>query len=854
MLMRRLIKYNAILIMMWCLHAVAVQAQVRGVVIDAVSGDTVEYPNAQYRGHKVSASGSKDGQFTIARHEGWYLTVSALGYKTQRVLINDKTPESITFTMTPDVKSLDEVVVRSKRRSKYSRKNNPAVELMKRVIEAKKKTDLANHDFYQYNKYQKITLAVNDIQPDEILEAQKNGKKWFVNQVETCKYTNKLIMPISVDETVSQHLYRKNPKDERDIILGQKSKGVNQLIETGDVLNAVLKDVFTDVDIYTDQVRLLQHHFTSPISSDAINFYRFYIEDTLYIGRDQCIHLQFAPNNMQDFGFRGELDIINDSTLHVKRCSLTVPSIGGVNFIQGLKIEQEYTQLDNGEWVLTVDDMVAEMSLLNILTKALVIRTTRLSDYAFDPLPNQAFKGKAKTRYDADARIRSDEFWDKNRTVDLSQSESSMDTFIDNIEQTKGFKYLLFGIKALVENFVETGPKGSKSKFDVGPINTIVSNNFVDGLRFRASGQTTAALTPHWFWKGYYAYGTKSHKNYYSSAITYSFNKKEYRPTEFPQRTLTFTTSYDVMSPSDKFMSTDKDNVFTGIRWHKVDQMYFYNRQELRFDYETDNGLALFASMKTESNEPTGELQFNRLSDGVRVNKIRTSELMLGARFTPGRQYINTKNHRVPVNKDAPEYSFSHTFGMKHFLGGEYNYNYTEIGFYRRLWMKSWGKIDIFAKAGAQWNKVPFPLLIMPPADLSYIFDEDNFSLMKNMEFLNDRFASIYVTWDLQGKIFNRIPLLKKLKWREIIGIKAMWGTLTDKNNPFLEENAHDALLFQMPDGVHMLERDRPYAELAIGINNIFKFFKVLYVRRLSYNEIPGTKKHGVRFGFTLSF
>ena len=851
--MKQLIKFNLILIVMWCLHAVNVQAQIYGVAIDATTGDTIEYPNAQYRGHKVSTSGTKNGKFAIVRHNGWYLSVSAVGYKTEKVLINEKTPDQVVFSLAPDVRSLDEVVVRSKRRSKYSRKNNPAVELMKRVIEAKKRTDLANHDFYKYNKYQKITLAVNDISPDEILEAQKKGKQWYVNQIETCKYTNKLILPISVDETVSEHLYRKDPKDERDIIKGQKTQGVNQLIETGDVLNAMLKDVFSDVDIYDDQVKLLQHRFTSPISKDAVSFYRFYIEDTLYIGQDQCIHLQFAPNNMQDFGFRGELDIINDSTLHVKRCSLTVPPTGAVNFVEGLKIEQEYTRLDNGDWVLTVDDMVAEMSLLDILTKALVIRTTRLSDYDFDEIPNQAFKGKAKTRYDADARIRNDEFWTQHRSVELSKSESTMDNFISDIEQTKGFKYLLLGIKALVENFVETGKKG-RSKFDIGPINTIISNNFVDGLRFRASGQTTAALSPHWYWKGYYAYGTKSHKSYYSSAVTYSFNKKEYRPTEFPMRTLTFTTSYDVMSPSDKFMSTDKDNVFTGIRWHKVDQMYFYNRQELRFDYETDNGLALAASMKAESNEPTGELQFARLSDGALIKKIRTTELMLGVRFTPGRQYINTKNHRVPVNLDAPEFSFNHTFGFNHFLGGEYNYNYTEIGLYKRLWMKSWGRVDIYAKAGAQWNKVPFPLLIMPPADLSYIFDEANFSLMKNMEFLNDRYATLYVTWDIHGKIFNRIPLIKKLKWRELIGIKCMWGTLTDKNNPFLEENARDAMLFEMPEGVHTLERDRPYVELAIGVNNILKFFKVLYVRRLSYNEIPGTKKHGVRFGFNLTF
>lgn len=283
--------------------------------------------------------------------------------------------------MKPDTKQLKEVVVKSKR-GKYSRKDNPAVELMRRVIAAKKKTDLQNHDYLQYNKYQKITLALNDIKPSDLDSGFFAKKQWLIDQIETSPFNHKLILPVSVDETVSQQIYRKDPKSEKSIIKGQSSTGINQLIQTGDILNVTLKDVFTDVDIYDDYVRLLQYPFVSPIGKNAIAFYRYYIQDTVYVDRDLCYHLEFLPNNQQDFGFRGELYILADSTLHVKRCDLTIPKRSDVNFVENLQVLQQYTKLPNGEWALTVDDMIVEMRLAKAFGKFLVTRTTRLSDYA----------------------------------------------------------------------------------------------------------------------------------------------------------------------------------------------------------------------------------------------------------------------------------------------------------------------------------------------------------------------------------------------------------------------------------------------------------------------------------------
>lgn len=845
----------------------SISAQIHGVITDAATGDTLLYPSASYKGHHVAVSGNALGEYSIARHEGWQLTFSAVGYKSKTVKITSGTPSVLNVKLRPDTKQLNEIVVKSKR-GRYSRKNNPAVELMKRVIAAKKHTDLQNHDYLQYTKYQKLTCAINDISTSDIDSGFISKRRWLLDQIETCPYNDKLILPISVNETVTQHIYRKNPRSEKQIIKGESATGINQLIQTGDILNVGMKDVFTDIDIYDDQIRLLQYPFTSPIGKDAISFYRFYIEDTVYVDRDLCYHLQFIPNNQQDFGFRGELFILADSSLHVKRCNLTIPKNSGVNFVENMQIKQEYSKLPNGEWALSVDDLFIELKISNLLSKVLVMRTTRLSDYAFDELPKQLFKGKTKERREANAQMRDEAFWNKYRGVELTKSESTMDAFVHRIEQIKGFKYIIFGAKALIENYVETGDQNKPSKVDIGPVNTMITKNFIDGFRTRVSAQTTANLNKHWFLSGYLAHGWHSKKTYYKGELTYSFNKKDYLPREFPKRTLTFTSTYDISSPSDKFIHTDKDNVFTAFKWATVDKMMFYNRQQLLFEYEHEWGIKTSVGFKTEQNEAAGRLFFNKLSSGTTFafpdnivagdqlhnGKIRTTELSFRLTLAPGRTYINTKQRRTPINLDAPELMVGHTIGLKNVLGGEYRYNYTEATLFKRFWMKSWGKIDAHIKAGAQWNRVPYPLLIMPAANLSYIVQDEAFNLINNMEFLNDRFASLDVGWDMNGKIFNRIPLLKKLKWREYFGVKCLWGQLTDKNNPLLSENAGNANLMQFPEGCYVMDPKRPYVELIAGVHNIFKLLHVEFVHRCNYTYLPTCTRNSVRFMLRMTF
>ena len=852
------IKSFLLFLLLGCCISVSAQ-NIQGVVTDSLTNDPIPYLSVFYEGKGVGSITDNDGHYKVETRKGWNkLTFSAVGYVTKVVNIIPGVTKNLNVRMRPDDIMLDEVVVKPKR-EKYSRKNNPAVELMKKVIAHKNNNKLSENDYYQYNKYQKITMSLNDVTPEMLEKGMYKKMPFLKDQIELCEETNKFILPISVDETASQKIYRKHPKSEKTIIKGMSSTGVNELFATGDMLSTVLKDVFTDVNIYDNDIRLLQYPFISPISSsDAISFYKFYIMDTTFVDKDKCFHLTFVPNNSQDFGFTGHLYVLADSSYTVKKCTMNLPKKSGVNFVDNMDIIQEFEQLPNGEWVLKTDDMIVEMTLMKIMQGFQIRRTTRYSDYAFDELPQQLFKRKGAEIKEADAMMRGDDFWNQYRPVPLTQTESSMDMLVKRLEQMPGFKYVIFVLKAFIENFVETGTKNNPSKVDIGPVNTMISNNYIDGLRLRMSAQTTANLNPHLFFKGYYAYGFKDHRSKYMGEVEYSFNKKEYLPREFPKNSITFSYQYDVMSPTDKFLKTDKDNVFVSFKTSTVDQMSYVRNIALKYENETQFGLKTTVETKHSTAEPTGVLAYITNDDQkTLVPEIQTMEASLAFRYAPGETFVNTKQRRIPVSFDAPVFTLSHTTGFKGVLGGEYNFNLTEVGLYKRFWFSSWGKIDMFVKGGAQWNKVPFPLLIMPAANLSYILQRETFNLINNMEFLNDRYASLDVSWDLNGKIFNRIPLLKKLKWREAIGFKMLYGHLTDKNNPMKHPGDSELFLFPTRDGrptSFVMDPKTPYMECSVGIHNIFKILHIDYVRRLNYLDHPDANKWGVRFMVMMTF
>ena len=836
---------------LFVLFAIPVHAQFYGKVIDAGTGEPVPFAIVKYVGTSIGQQADLDGNFQVGIYkEHNKLEISSLGYKSVIVTVNASQKEiHSTIKLYSDEILLNEVVVQSSKK-RYSRKNNPAVELMRKVIANKYRSDIKEKDYYHFDKYEKHTFSYNDVEKSSLAEV--------------CPETGKLIIPIMVDETTSMENYRKSPKATKTTITGKRSDGFNAMLTSGDMLTEWIKDIFTEVDIYKDNVRLLQHPFISPIStSEAIAFYHYYIQDTIELNGERCIDVVFLPNNKQDFGFSGHLFITDDAENQVKRSVLNIPEKGGVNFVDNLLVIQDFMTLPTGERVLENDNMIVEMSGLYGMLNMACQRYTHYSNYSFEPITDKkAFRYTQVKDIQSDAEFKDSTYWAAVRPMPLSNTESNLGRSVEKINDDLGsfWKYLL---TAVVENSIELTPR--PNKLDFMPLNAIASYNDIDGMRFQGSLQTTGNLNPHLFARGYYAYGLKDKKSKYKAELEYAFNRKKYMAHEFPHRSVTVSYMYDDMSPVDKFSGTDKNNVFSSFSTSKVDQMMYVNDFKLTFRYETKTFLTWTVQLDNSKFTPAGKLVYQRNSDGAIIPNLKTTDIKIGLRYAPRETFVLTKQQRLKINRDALVTTLEHTMGFDGFLGGQYRYNTTEATVFKKFWLPgACGYIETYLKGGIQWNKVPFPMLFTPSSNLSYFtqFDRWSFNLLRNMEFLNDRYVSLTLNWNLDGKIFNRIPLLKKLKWRENLGFKMIYGKLSDKNNPYLNRN--DEFLYKFPtrngEPTSFVMGDAPYMEFSAGISNIFKIFKVQYVRRLNYNNMPSViggdklKKNGVRFAFEFKF
>lgn len=844
--MRRLFFFISLLII-----AIVAKAQFYGTIVDAGTGEPIPYAAAKYVGTSIGASSDFDGNFQLPMDpKNTKLEITCLGYKPVTVTVNHAHTEiHSTIKLYSDDILLGEVVVK-KSKIHYKRKNNPAVDLMRRVIANKHLSDIREKDYYHFNKYEKHTFSYNDVEKSSLAEV--------------CPETGKLIIPIMVDETSSEESYRKNPKATKTTINARRADGFQNMLSSGDMLTTFVKDIFTDVDIYKDNVRVLQHPFISPISTaEAISFYHYYIQDTIKVDGEQCIDVVFMPNNSQDFGFSGHLFITDDKKNQVKRAVINVPNNSGVNYVDNLLVIQDFMTLPTGERVIKTDDMIVEISGFYGALNMACQRYSSYSDYSFEPITDKKVFRSTLTDYvKPDAEFKDSTYWANIRPIKLTETESNLGRSVDKINKDLGGPWK-FVLKAVVENSVELTPR--PNKIDLLPLNSIVSHNDIDGWRYQLPLQTTGNLNPHLFFRGYAAYGVKDEKMKYKIEGEYSFNKKKYMAHEFPRRSISLSYMYDDMSPVDKYTGTTKDNVYSSFKASKVDQMMYVTDWKLKYQYETNNFLTYSVAFDNSKLTPAGKLIYMRNADEALVPYIKTTDVKFGFRYAPRETFINSKQQRLAINRDAPIFTVEHTIGLDGPLGGQYKYNISEVSVFNRFWMPAaLGYIDTYLKAGYQWNKVPFPMLFTPQSNLSYFvqFDSWSFNMLRNMEFLNDKYATLFVNWNFDGKILNRVPLLRKLKLREYVGFKMMYGGLSDKNNPYISTDDNSIFRFPTRDGAptSFVMGHKPYMELSVGISNIFKVLTVQYVRRLNYNDMPDIpggdklKKDGVRFAVEIKF
>lgn len=820
---------------------------INGLVRDSITREAIPFAAIYLKGSDRGIMADENGKFSITTAVNFInVEISSMGYRTKNVFVNKGETNDITIEMVSTGVALKELVVKPKK-EKYSKKNNPAVEFVKKLMARKEMYDPKNHDFYNLNKYEKITLGLNDF-------SEKQKKNWLVKKfkfifdyLDTSEVSGKPILTVSVKERISDYHYRRSPESEKELVTGVKRTGIDEAFDQ-ESIQRFLEDVFREVDIFHNDVTMMQNRFVSPLSNIGVNYYKYYLSDTIDVDGVKCIELSFSPFTPESFGFLGRIYVpLGDSTLFIKRVKLNVPKSINLNYVQSITIIQDFQKAADGSRLKTKDDMTVEFQIMKSTQGLYARRMTLYKDQNFDqPADMEIFEKEGKQILTADANYMPDEYWKENRQVPIKKTENSIKAMLTRLREVPVFYWTEKVITVLVSGYIQTG---KDSKFDFGPMNTTISGNPVEGMRLRVGGMTTANLSKHWFARGYAAFGTTDKKFKYNGELEYSFNEKKYHSREFPVHSLRLTHKYDVDQLGQHYFFTNMDNVFLALKRKEDNKMTYLRKTTLDYTLETESGFSVVLGLEHDIQEATKWLPFVD-GNGNAFSNYKETAFNVTLRYAPGEKFYQTKSYRIPINLDAPVFMISHTYAPKGFLGSMFTINKTEFSVQKRFWFSAFGYTDIILKAGKVWSDVSYPNLLLPNANLSYTIQPESYSLMNAMEFANDQYLSWDLTYWANGAIFNRIPLIKYLKLREVFSFRGLYGKLKDSNDPAQNPN-----LFRFPaDAQCMAMGKEPYMEVGVGLDNILTFLRLDYVWRLTYRDNPGIDKSGLRIQLHFTF
>ena len=751
---------------------------------------------------------------------------------------------------------------------KYKHKGNPAVELIRNVIAHKDSSHIKSADRYKADTYSRMSFAVENF-PDFSKPFWK-GYRFMEKYVDTTGVYPSLT--VSLRENTATEYYQRKPHRERQFVEHKRIYGLETTFST-ETLEKNMDAVFTDVDIYDNDLNLLFNRFVSPLSSTlAVSYYEYYLGDTILLDGDSVIDLMFLPVNEESYSLMGHLYVLNDSTYKIKRCAIRIPKHTNVNFVSDYTLEQDFKRLENGLWAPDRTSTSCKFFLLD-RQKTVIARQTKIyKDFDFEAeFNNQA----APTPTGADMS-----YWEAQRPEPLSRYENSVEALVEEFQTNPSSSSLFMAMDALSTQYVRTTSAGhlDESKWDFGPIYNTVSWNKLEGVRLRIGGQTTAKAHPQLFFSTYVAFGTTDLRPKYNATLMYSFNKKRYHQYEAPRDYISFSVQYDVEEPGLQTGLVARDNIIMSIPFSKPTDknMAYVFRAQTNYMKEFRNHITVRAGFNYEYNEAAGAMRYDRLHwtdastfttlhgvDKYGFNAYHNYELSAELRYTPGRNIpINRLGEEtvLTLDNDAPILSISHQVGylddrgLHTSLGGGHGfvYNRTELTAEKRFWFSSFGHLDARLQAGYVWNKVPFTKLYIPQASTSILLGKNAFNLMQPMEFMFDAYVALYATYYFKGWILNRIPGINRLGLRGVVSFSAIYGGLTKKNNPYIAGNEG---LYAFPNNESLLVYDKqdptvviagatsspigqlPYMELTAGFENILKFFRIDYVRRLTYND-----------------
>lgn len=831
----------------------------QGVVIDSLTNEPIDFVNISEKGTTNGTITDGDGRFSMIVKPGSDIQFSYLGYETRHIITTNH-KMNVTVKLVPEDRQLTEVVVKPKREH-YKRKDNPAVILIRNVIAHKEDHSPRQNDFFSETRYDNMTYSLNNFNDNHLQRWRKQFK--FIDQfIDTALVSGCPVLPVTSDEHVEKHYYRRAGGGlNRTVTEAQQHAGMDDMLP--EQLVALLKtEVFPEMDLNEDNIYLYRKKFVSPLSSFGPTFYKYYILDTLKLEDNQrYIDLGFAPALPQSFGFVGHLYVSLDSTFWVKRAELNIPPDINLNFVRNLHVEFENGRLADSTRVVLGKSFYSELNVTAGSMGLYAQRMIRYSDFDTQAIDSKIFNLPPKSdSREINANSNNLAFWQSHRPMTGYNPDKSVQAMMDKMRKVPLYKYGEIALTWLFQGFVPVDSRVEEtSHFLLGPLNATASWNKLEHMRFRTGGITTANVNPHLFAGGYVAWGLEDHKWKGDASLEYSFRRKKLYANEFPIHSLKWESSYDSRNLGT-VLSTNRDNFVTSFSRQSDPKYTYVQSHSLLYTLEFWNhfSMKLKGEWMREYQSRLGA--FTLVGSGLAKDHYDLALATVQLRWAPKETFAQMKTNRIRVDHRHPVFTLTHKIAHQGILGTDFDYQCTEFNFEKRFWLNVLGHADVNLDFGKVWTgNTPYPLLFMPNANPGYTLQLNSFSQLQSMEFAYDQFAHWNIEWRLMGLLFNEIPLFRKLKWREVVSFRGVYGNLSEKNDP-------DALcadgvtplnpdLLKLPsNGTVYRLGDTPYMEVAVGIMNIFKVLRVDYIRRLTYLDHPGISKNGVQIAVAIGF
>ncbi len=809
--------------------------RIKGRVFDAQTKEAMPFVDLILKGTYVGASTDLDGQYLIeTKNPSDTIICNFIGYKAVSLPIIKEERQTIDFYLEQEGVSIAEVTIVEKK-GRYRKKNNPAVDLMRKVIENRDRNRLESQEHYTYDKHEILELDLNNI--SEEFKQRKSFKnfQFLWNYLDTSDVNGRVFLPLYIREILSSVHYRKDPESKKEFRNAIKMTEFDEALDM-ESITSIIDLLYQDVNLYDNSIKLLDNDFLSPMAPWALNYYRFYILDTTYVNQQEAIHLAFIPRNKTFIGFTGDVYISNDNQYTLLKAVLGITKDISLNFVRDIRVVQEFEEVDS-VYALTRDEITLDASLSSGGLGVYASRDNIYKNYDFSPPDDESiFDNIEEVIIAEDAYDRDKSFWTDSRLSTLTPKEQGIYDMIDTLQTVPAYRRFVTATKILTTGFIPAGP------IDIGKLGTMASFNQIEGLRFRVGPETSHNLTQKIQARGYTAYGLKDKKFKYGASLLYTFND-DYR--ENPRRYAEFAYRKDVFFPGLELEFLSADNFLTSFRRGQTNQMLFVEEYNADLYLENEVGFMKFG-FDNKKREPYGTLKFEALRNDVptSIADVHTTEISFSGEFSPNTAFIQGREIRTPIKSDHPRLQLSYKAGVKA-LGGDYTFHNVSVQLKKRVSMSILGRMEMEAEVGRVWgDNLPFILLYIPTANQSYSFMPISFNTMNFLEFATDKYARFYMQHFFDGYIVNRIPLIRKFKLKEVISLKTIIGGLDDDNNPNINPEliqynqlANGDLLTSGFDG------GKPFIEYGIGIYNIFRFFRFDVVKRVNYLDRPNVEE-----------